>query len=457
MTKKLEVAILAAGKGTRMNSSLPKVLHTIGGSSLVQHVINRAEDLLCEKIHLIYGFGGEKLKTSIKHEKIIWSEQKEQLGTAHAIKQITNKISAENDILILYGDVPLISKETLSQLIKIKENNALALLTAKVENPTGYGRIVRDINNQIIKIVEEKDADDEIKEINEINSGIMLVDGKKLTQWIDQIDNNNAQNEYYLTDIVELAVKENENITAHVSENAIEIEGVNNKRQLANLECIYQQFKVEKLLDNGVTLRDPDRVDIRGQLSTSKDNEIDINTIFEGNCKLGNNVKIGANSILKNSIIGDNVTILENCIVEDSIIHDACIIGPFARIRPGTVMNKGSKAGNFVEIKKSTIGEGSKVNHLSYIGDTSMGQNVNVGAGTITCNYDGANKHISDIGDNVFIGSNSALVAPISIAKGVTIGAGSVLSTNVDEKESLVVVRAKTRAIKNWVRPEKKK
>ena len=456
MTKKLEVAILAAGKGTRMNSSLPKVLHTIGGSSLVQHVINRAEELVCEKIHLIYGFGGDKLKNSIKREKVTWSEQKQQLGTAHAIKQITNKISPENDTLILYGDVPLISKETLSQLIDIKQDSALALLTARVENPTGYGRIVRNKNNQIIKIVEEKDASDEIKEINEINSGIMLVDGNKLTQWIDQVGNNNAQQEYYLTDIVELAVNENEKITAYMTDNAIEIEGVNNKRQLANLECLYQQNKIEQLLDNGVTLRDPDRVDIRGNLITSRDNEIDINTIFEGNCKLGNNVTIGANSILKNSIIGNNVTILENCVIEDAIIHDNCTIGPFARLRPGTIMNSGAKAGNFVEIKKSTIGQGSKVNHLSYIGDTHMGQNVNIGAGTITCNYDGANKHISKIADNVFVGSNSALVAPISIAENVTIGAGSVLSNNVDD-ECLVVVRAKTRTIKNWIRPIKKK
>jgi bifunctional UDP-N-acetylglucosamine pyrophosphorylase / glucosamine-1-phosphate N-acetyltransferase len=456
MVKKLEVAILAAGKGTRMNSSLPKVLHTIGGTSLVKHVITKAEELLCEKIHLIYGFGGDQLKNSINHNKIVWTEQKEQLGTAHAIKQINDKLSPENDILILYGDVPLISIETLEQLIAIKANNALALLTARVENPTGYGRIVRDTNNQIIKIVEEKDANEDIKAINEINSGIMLVDGKKLIQWIDQIGNNNAQKEYYLTDIVELAVKNNEKITAHITTNTIEIEGVNNKRQLANLECVYQQQKIEQLLDNGVTLRDPDRVDIRGNLSTSRDNEIDINTIFEGNCSLGNNVKIGANSILKNSTIGDNVTVLENCIIEDSIIHAACIIGPFARLRPGTIMNAGSKAGNFVEIKKSTIGEGSKVSHLSYIGDTIMGQNVNVGAGTITCNYDGANKHITDIGDNVFVGSNSALVAPISIAAGVTIGAGSALSNNVDE-ECLVVVRAKTQTINNWVRPRKKK
>ncbi|MFK5891622.1 MAG: bifunctional UDP-N-acetylglucosamine diphosphorylase/glucosamine-1-phosphate N-acetyltransferase GlmU, partial [Pseudomonadota bacterium] len=334
MSKVIEVAILAAGKGTRMNSTLPKVLHTIGGCSLIKHVINKAEALNSEKIHLIYGFGGEQLKTSISNKKIIWSEQKQQLGTAHAVKQIINKINPDNDILILYGDVPLISEETLNNLINIKQHSPLALLTAKVDNPTGYGRIVRDNNGQIIKIIEEKDASEEIKQINEINSGIMLINGKKLTQWLQFINNNNSQKEYYLTDIVELAVKEEEQINAYTTEHAIEIEGVNNKRQLATLECEYQRQQVDKLLDNGVTLRDPERVDIRGTLTTAMDNEIDINVIFEGNCTLGNNVKIGANSIIKNSQIGDNVTILENCIIEDSIIHASCNIGPYSRLRP---------------------------------------------------------------------------------------------------------------------------
>ncbi len=415
MTKKLEVAILAAGKGTRMYSSL-----------------------------------------LISNKKIKWSEQKEQLGTGHAVQQIINKINPDNDILILYGDVPLISNYSLEKLVKIKQHNSMALLTAKVENPTGYGRIVRNDQNQIIKIVEQKDASDEIKQINEINSGIMIVDGKKLAHWLKQISNNNSQQEYYLTDIVELAVKDKENITAYITENEIEIEGINNKRQLAAMECEYQRQQVEKLLDNGVTLRDPERVDIRGSITTAMDNEIDINVIFEGECILGNNVTIGANSIIKNSTIADNTTILENCIIQDSIIHESCTIGPFARLRPGTIMNEGSKAGNFVEIKKSIIGNGSKVNHLSYIGDTEMGNNVNIGAGTITCNYDGANKHKTEIADHVFVGSNTALVAPISIAEKVTIGAGSTLSNSIEE-ECLVVVRARSRHIKNWKRPIKEK
>ncbi len=456
MNSKLEVAILAAGKGTRMNSKLPKVLHTIGGNSLIEHVINRAKQLNCEKIHLIYGFGGEQLKKAITDKLISWAEQKQQLGTAHAVQQITKNINPDNDILILYGDVPLISQSTLEQLIVAKQNSNLAILTAQVRQPTGYGRIVRNEKGKIEKIVEEKDASDSIKEINEINSGIMLVDGKKLIQWLAQIKNNNAQQEYYLTDIVELAVKDKEYIAAHICEDEMEIQGINNKQQLATMECEYQHQQVDILLENGVTLRDPERVDIRGKLETAMDNEIDINVIFEGQCRLGNNVKIGANSIIKNSIIGDNTTILENCLIENSIVKESCTIGPYARLRPETIMEKGSKAGNFVEIKKSTIGEGSKVNHLSYIGDTIMGKNVNVGAGTITCNYDGAYKHLTEISDNVFIGSNSALVAPISIAGNVTIGAGSTLSNNVDE-ECLMVVRAKARAIKFWKRPTKAK
>ncbi|MFK5985148.1 MAG: bifunctional UDP-N-acetylglucosamine diphosphorylase/glucosamine-1-phosphate N-acetyltransferase GlmU [Pseudomonadota bacterium] len=454
MNNKLEVAILAAGKGTRMNSKLPKVLHTIGGCSLVGHVIKKAKQLNCEKIHLVYGFGGEILKANIDEELICWAEQQQQLGTAHAVQQIQENINPANDILILYGDVPLTSTETLEQLIAVKENSNLAILTAQLRDSTGYGRIVRNEQGQIQKIVEEKDASDEIKQIREINTGIMLISGKKLIQWLAQINNNNAQQEYYLTDIVELAVKDQEDIAAYICENEMEIQGINDKSQLATLECEYQRQQVDILLTNGVTLRDPERVDIRGELTTAMDNEIDVNVIFEGKCSLGDNVKIGANSIIKNSTIADNVTILENCIIENSIINESCTIGPFARLRPETIMEKGSKAGNFVEIKKSTIGAGSKVSHLSYIGDTQMGKNVNVGAGTITCNYDGANKHKTEIADGVFVGSNSSLVAPISIAENVTIGAGSTLSNSVND-ECLIVVRAKARLINNWKRPVK--
>jgi len=453
--KFLEVIILAAGKGTRMFSNKPKVLHQLAAKPLLQHVIDSAKKLGSDSINVVYGYGGKQVQDKITDKVLNWFEQKEQLGTAHAVQQALDNINDSADVLILYGDVPLLSSETLKLLLKEKENSALSLLTARLENPAGYGRIVRNSKNNIIKITEEKDAGDDIKQINEINSGVMIIDGDKLKLWLKRINNNNAQGEYYLTDLIELAVQDGERVTSYTTRDNKEIEGINNKVQLAELERHYQKNQAKKLMESGVTIIDPHRFDLRGHVDIGKDVTIDINVIIEGQCKIGNDVIIGANTIIKNTIIGDGVTILENCVIEDSVINNGCNIGPFARLRPETQLGENAKVGNFVEIKKANIAKGSKVNHLSYIGDTQMGENVNVGAGTITCNYDGANKHLTKIGDNAFIGSNTALVAPIEIGEGATIGAGSTLAKNA-EPGRLTFSRAIQKSISGWKRPTKK-
>lgn len=456
ISKPLQVVILAAGKGTRMYSSLPKVLHLLAGKSLVQHVIDSAKQLKAQSISIIYGHGGELVKNTLADPQLHWCEQQEQLGTGHAVQQAIQYIDDNADVLILYGDVPLLSVATLEKLITAKQGQPVALLTACLENPAGYGRIIRDSNNTVQKIVEEKDASDEIRQIKEINSGVMVVDGDKLKSWLTKIGNNNAQGEYYLTDLIELAVTEGEVVNSYIVQDSKEIEGINNKQQLAELEREYQKRQADKLMSQGVTLRDPARFDLRGSVQVGQDVVLDINVIIEGECQIGSNVSIGANSIIKNSIIDDNVTILENCIIEQSKVGNACTIGPFARLRPESELEEQAKVGNFVEIKKAHIAKGSKVNHLSYIGDTQMGENVNIGAGTITCNYDGAYKHITKIGDNAFIGSNTALVAPIEIGAGATIGAGSTLSKDA-EAEKLTFTRAAQKTISGWKRPVKNK
>jgi len=451
--KILQVIILAAGKGTRMVSSLPKVLHKLAGQSLVQHVIDSVEELKAETISLVYGYGGEQVKNTITNKQLIWCEQKEQSGTGHAVQQAIDSIMDSANVLILYGDVPLLGVETLRLLLAAKKNSSIALLTANLPDPQGYGRIVRN-NNTIEKIVEQKDATEAELQISEINSGVMVVNGDKLKYWLNKVGNNNAQGEYYLTDLIELAVAEGETVHSHIVSDNKEIEGINNKIQLAEMEREYQKRQAYALLEKGVSLRDPNRFDCRGTLQAGQDVTIDINVIIEGQCKIGNNVTIGANTILKDMIIGDNVTILENCILEKSLVGNACNIGPYARLRPETELADNTKVGNFVEIKKARIAKGSKVNHLSYIGDTEMGENVNIGAGTITCNYDGAYKHITKIGDNAFIGSNTALVAPIEIGQGATIGAGSTLSNNAKEG-ALTFTRAPQKTLKHWQRPSK--
>jgi bifunctional UDP-N-acetylglucosamine pyrophosphorylase/glucosamine-1-phosphate N-acetyltransferase len=455
MVMPLSVVVLAAGQGTRMKSELPKVLHEIGGSPLLMHVIKAAKALDATDITVVFGHGGDLVKSTISDQDITWVEQKEQLGTGHAVEQAMPKVPDDHMALLLYGDVPLIAVDTLKGLVAAAERNALALLTAELENPTGYGRIVRNNAGDVQCIVEQKDASNEQLAIHEVNTGMLAVRSNELRQWINRLENDNAQGEFYLTDVVALAVGDGVKINTTQPQNTMEIEGVNNKKQLAELERTYQLRQANAFMEGGLTLRDPNRFDVRGSLRFGKDVTIDVNAIFEGNVELGDRVKIGPNVILKDVSVGSDTIIYANCVIEKSTIGVSCEIGPFARLRPETVFADHVKAGNFVEIKKSTIASGSKVNHLSYIGDTTMGSGVNVGAGTITCNYDGANKHQTVIGDNVFIGSNTQLVAPVDVGDGATIGAGSTI-THSAPSNALTLSRSKQMTKEGWKRPVKK-
>ena len=448
--------ILAAGKGTRMRSALPKVLHKVAHMPLLEHVYHTAKTIPDCKVGIIYGHGGELVREELSHLESEWVEQREQLGTGHAVQQAMPVVSSKDTVLILYGDVPLTLSSTLKELVESSKKTGFSLLTVILENPAGYGRIVRNSEESIEKIVEEKDASFAIKEICEVNTGMMAVSGKLLNKWLGQLDNNNVQGEYYLTDIVEMAVADGVEIMSIQPENEYEVLGVNNRLQLAELERYYQSKHAEDLMTAGVTLRDPARVDVRGDLEVGQDIIVDINVIFEGKVSLSNNVKIGPNTVIKNSEIGENVEILANCVIEDAVIGKGTKIGPFARIRPETELGENVHVGNFVEIKKSIVAEGSKINHLSYIGDTDIGKQVNIGAGTITCNYDGANKSRTVIGDNVFIGSDSQLIAPVEIEDGATIAAGTTVTKNAPA-EQLTISRAKQTTITGWKRPVKEK
>ena len=457
----MEAVILAAGRGTRMHSQLPKVLHTVGNKPMLIHVINSAESAGAKKIHIVVGNDGERMKEQVRRfpiqNEVSWILQREQLGTAHAVQQAVPHFEskAEGDhILVLYGDVPLIKPDTLVQLLSNTKTGAIGILTLLTENNRGLGRILRDESNKIIGIVEEKDASDLQKEIKEVNSGIMALPADRLGSWLGKIENNNQQSEYYLTDIIELAASEKVAISSVVISNEIEAQGVNDKSQLALLERHFQMTKCKELLDKGVIIKDPSRVDIRGELSCGQDVEIDFNTLFEGDVTLGNNVKIGPNAIIKDSSIGDDTQILPGTIIEGSTIGEETILGPNARIRPGTILGNKVKVGNFVETKKAILGEGTKANHLAYIGDAEIGKNCNIGAGTIFCNYDGANKHKTLLGDNVFIGSNSVLVAPVKLEDDSFVAAGSAVNTNIP-KGNLAVGRTKQRNISGWKRPSK--
>ena len=446
--------ILAAGKGTRMRSSLPKVLHKVAHQPLVEHVYHSVKSIDETRVGIIYGHGGELVKDELKHLETEWLEQREQLGTGHAVKQALPMVNDEDTVLILYGDVPLTKPSTLKDLVDASLDTGFSLLTVTLENPKGYGRIVRGSSGRILKIVEEKDASDEEKLIDEVNTGMMAVSGKYLHKWLNALNNDNAQGEYYLTDIVEMAVDENIEINSRQPSDEYEVLGVNNRLQLAELERFYQNEKADQLMTAGVTLRDPSRIDVRGELEVGEDIILDVNVVFEGKVSLGSNVKVGPNTVIKNSQIGEGVEIQANCVIEDAIVGKSTKIGPFARLRPGTELGDGVHVGNFVEIKKSIVAEGSKVNHLTYIGDTDIGKEVNIGAGTITCNYDGANKFRTKIGDNVFIGSDTQLVAPVEIADGATIAAGTTVTKNAPAGQ-LTLSRTKQVTITGWKRPVK--
>ncbi len=456
----LNVVILAAGKGTRMKSRLPKVLQPLAQKPLLSHVLRTSLQLKATRVIVVYGHGGDQVRETVSREfpdaPIVWVEQREQLGTGHAVKQALPQLQDNTRTLVLYGDVPLTGEDTLTRFLNTVSPGQCGVLTVKLPNPKGYGRIIRDHSGAVREIVEEKDAGDEIRKITEVNTGIMLADTLDFQAWLPKITNNNAQGEFYLTDVVKLANDHDVPVIGCLVENPIEVEGVNDKRQLARLERLYQLQLADELMVAGATLIDPARIDIRGSVSVGQDCCIDVNCIFEGDVQLGRNVEIGANCVIINSRIGDNSVVKPNSILENAVVGADCEIGPFARLRPGTEMKDHAKIGNFVETKNTVLGRDSKANHLTYLGDAVIGEKVNVGAGTITCNYDGANKHKTVIGDGAFIGSNSSLVAPVEIGAGATIGAGSTITKQAKE-HTLTVTRAKQITVDGWKRPTKNK
>ena len=450
----IEVVILAAGQGTRMRSKLPKVLHGIAGKPMLQHVIDTAKNIGADAIHVVVGHGSEQVKQTITEATVNWVTQQQQLGTGHAVDQAMPLVHQDSMVLITYGDVPLVSEQTLLSLLSIANHSTLALLTVHLPNPSGYGRIVRE-DGAIQAIVEHKEATPEQLQINEVNTGILAVSAANLNNWLPKLSAENAQGEYYLTDIIAMAVNDGIQVISQHPSTVMEVEGVNNRMQLASLERYYQSQQALNLMTSGATLADPNRIDIRGNVSVGEDVFIDINCVFIGEVSIADNVVIGPNCIIENSDIGQGTIIKANSVLEQARLGRNCDIGPFARLRPGSVLANNAKIGNFVETKKVNIGEGSKVNHLSYIGDCNIGQHTNVGAGTITCNYDGVNKSTTTIGSGAFIGSNTALVAPVSIGDNATIAAGSTITTDVDDSQ-LSVARAKQRNIDGWQRPKKK-
>lgn len=438
-----------------MKSNKPKVMHTLGGKPLLQHVVDTAKKLNPTELAVVCGNGASDVVPYLEGQGIDTVMQHEQHGTGHAVEQAKDFFQKSDQVLVLYGDVPMIEQDTLQALIDEGDTNSLKVLTALLDNPTGYGRIVRDFNDKMLCITEEKDADEETKLINEVNTGIMCIPGHWLDEALAQLDNNNAQGEYYLTDLIAMAVEQGIEINSVTCEDEMEVAGVNNRVQLAELESYYQQKTATDLMMAGVTFRDPARVDIRGDINAGQDITVDINVIFEGTNTIADNVEIGANCIIINSIIHEGAEILPNSIIENAEVGSGCAVGPFARLRPGAVLAAKAKIGNFVEVKNANIGLGSKVNHLSYIGDTDMGADVNIGAGTITCNYDGANKHRTIIGDRVFVGSDTQLVAPVTVEDGATIGAGSTIRKTAPA-DSLTLTKSEQKSVKGWKRPVKK-
>ena len=451
----LSVIILAAGQGTRMRSSLPKVLQPLAGRPLLSHVIDCSKQLGASDICVVYGHGGDAVQAAFSGESLRWALQAEQLGTGHAVQQAMPQTPDDNQVLILAGDVPLLTRGTLENLISKTSADELSVLTVDMDDPTGYGRIVRD-GDSVTSIVEQKDASDEQKAIREINTGVMMASGSNMKRWLDNLGNDNAQGEYYLTDIIAMAVDDGIRVNGIKASSQDEVMGINDKKQLAEAERALQARLVEELMAQGVGFADPARVDIRGTLKCGQDVFIDVNAVFEGDVSLGDGTVIESNNLVRDSRLGSNTVVHSNCHIEGATTGDACEIGPFARLRPGAELADNVKVGNYVEIKKSTVADGSKVNHLTYIGDAEIGRDVNVGAGTITCNYDGANKHKTTIGDGAFIGSGVELVAPVDIGAGANIGAGSTISKNAPEGK-LTVARSKPVTIPGWKRPVKNK
>lgn len=450
----LHVVILAAGQGSRMKSALPKVLHPVAGKPMLHHVIDTARQLGADDIHAVIGHGAEQVRASLPEDSVNWVLQEEQLGTGHAVAQALPDLPDEARVLVLYGDVPLTRTPTLEAMVTDLDDNNLALLTVDLDNPHGYGRIVRSEAGRVQAIVEQKDANAEQQQIHEVNTGILAVSSRRLKEWLPTLSNRNAQGEYYLTDIIAMAGEQGLDITVSQPLTPFEVQGVNNRLQLAELERWYQQQQAERLMTEGASLADPARLDVRGELTVGQDVWIDVNAVFEGQVSLGDQVVIGPNCVIRNARIGAGTTVEANSVIDGAIVGDNAQIGPFARLRPGTELAARTKVGNFVETKKAVVGEGSKINHLSYVGDALLGCNVNVGAGTITCNYDGVNKHRTVIGDDVFVGSNTALVAPVTLGEGATVGAGSTVTRDVAGGE-LTVARGKQRNIAGWQRPRK--
>ncbi|WP_296899324.1 bifunctional UDP-N-acetylglucosamine diphosphorylase/glucosamine-1-phosphate N-acetyltransferase GlmU [Thiohalocapsa sp.] len=451
----LGVVILAAGKGTRMRSSLPKVLHPLAGRPLLRHVLDSAEAVGAARVCVVYGHGGELVPQTLADADCSWVVQAERLGTGHAVQQALPAMTGVDRVLVLYGDVPLIEAETLNRLIADSSDTSLGLLTMTLADPTGYGRIVRDGAGRVLRIVEQKDASDAERAISEVNTGIIVADRERLAHWLGRIDNDNVQREYYLTDIIGLATSDGVDVVTAQPECLEEVAGINDRVQLAELERYHQRRTAECLMRRGTTVMDPARIDIRGRLDCERDVVLDVNLICEGDVYIGAGARIGPNCVLKDCYIGAGAEVLANCVIEGASIGADARIGPFARLRPEADIGRECHIGNFVEVKKARIAESSKVNHLSYIGDAEIGVRVNVGAGTITCNYDGANKHLTQIGDGAFIGSNTALVAPVSVGPGATVGAGSVIITDAPP-EQLTLSRARQVTIEGWERPRKK-
>jgi bifunctional UDP-N-acetylglucosamine pyrophosphorylase/glucosamine-1-phosphate N-acetyltransferase len=451
----LSIVILAAGQGTRMRSRMPKVMHLLAGRTLLEHVYIAASRLRSRRIHVVYGSGGGQVPQAHPKLDVTWVEQPRQLGTGHAVMQVINDIPANDTAMVLYGDVPMITYETLDQLEEASRESDLCLLTAVMDDPHGYGRIVRNARGDIIGIAEERDASDSEREIHEVNTGMLAGRARLLKRWLANLGAHNAQGEFYLTDIVKMAVDDGAAIGSISADSPMEVHGVNTMTQLAELERYYQLVQAHQLMGQGVMLLDPARFDMRGDLEVGADVVIDVNVVIEGSVSIGNNVRIGPNCLIRDADIGDDTQIFANSVIDNAVIGARARVGPFSRIRPHTRLAEDVHIGNFVELKNAEVGAGGKINHLSYVGDAEVGRAANIGAGTITCNFDGANKHKTIIGDDVFVGSDTQLVAPVRIGDGATIGAGTTITRDV-EPGALAISRVEQRAVKGWKRPGKK-